>query len=387
VRGHIAKKGENYYAVVSVWDPATAKRRRKWIGGFRRRKDAERAFTSTLQSLDKNTYVDPTKQTLTDFVTTEWLPAIKATVRHSTWDSYRRNLQNHVLPDLGEIRLAKLTPAQLNALYGRLLENGHKAGGKGLSPKTVRYIHTTVHRALRDAVRWGKLARNPAGLADPPSPRAAQGPEMKAWTAAEARAFLRHVERDRLHACYFLALTTGMRRGELLGLRWSDVDLDGARLSIRQTLVSVGYEMRFSQPKTDRSRRSLSLDPATVTALQGHRESQQAERHAWGPAWSDSGLVFSREDGTLLHPQLLTDAFDRHVKTSGLPRIRLHDLRHTYATLALDSGMKPWDLSDRLGHSSVAFTLNIYRHAIKPTQDEAAAAAAAFILGPPKTTP
>jgi integrase len=251
VRGHIAKKGENYYAVVSVWDPTTAKRRRKWIGGFRRRKDAERALTSTLQSLDKNTYVDPTKQTLTDFVTTEWLPAIKATVRHSTWDSYRRNLQNHVLPDLGGVALAKLTPAQLNALYGRLLENGHKASGKGLSHKTVRYIHTTVHRVLRDAVRWGKLARNPAGLADPPSPRAAQPPEMKAWTAAEVQAFLRYVEGDRLQACYLLALTTGMRRGELLGLRWSDVDLDGARLSIRQTLVSVGYETRFSQPKTD----------------------------------------------------------------------------------------------------------------------------------------
>jgi integrase len=326
-------------------------------------------------------YVEASKQTLGDFLLTEWLPAIQTTVKPSTWDSYRRNIENHIVPRMGALLLTQVTPARLNTFYAQVLESGRKDGRGGLAPKTVRYLHTTIHRALRDAVRWGKLGRNVAGMADPPKQRGSKLPEMNVWTQEEARSFLKYQESDRLYACWLLALTTGMRRAELLGLRWADVELDGGHLSIRQILVSVAYEVSFGEPKTDRSRRTLAIDPATVAALRAHQARQLEERKAWGPGWSDTGLVFTRENGELVHPQLVSDAFDRHVRVGKFRRIRLHDLRHTYATLALDSGMKPWDLSDRLGHSSVAFTLNVYRHAIKPTQDLAAATAAAFILG------
>jgi integrase len=172
-----------------------------------------------------------------------------------------------------------------------------------------------------------------------------------------------------------------MRRGELLGLRWQDVDLDDARVSIRQTLVSVDYALHFSEPKTKRLRRTIGIDPATVAALRAHLTRQHAERLAWGSVWKDTGLVFTQEDGSPVHPQSVSEAFDRHAMVAGLPVIRFHDVRHTYATLALEAGMRPWDLSDRLGHSDTSMALDVYRHAIRSTQDEAARRAARFILG------
>lgn len=381
MRGHVARKGSLYYAVVSVRDQETGARKRQWSRGFTRKRDAEQALTGLLAAVDGPGYVAPTKQTFGQFLEEEWLAAIKATVRPSTFDSYRRNIGLHVVPRLGSIPLAKVTPANLNALYAWLLKQGRCTRKGGLAPKTVRNVHTTVHRALRDAVRWGKLPRNPADLADPPRQRASRLDDLRVWSRAEVQTFLASTRAERLWACYLLALTTGMRRGELLGLRWQDVDLEAGQIAIRHTLVDIAYTPTISEPKTDRSRRTLAIDPATVAGLREHRRRQDGEREAWGPAWTDNGHVFTRENGQLLHPQLVSQAFERRVRASGVRQISFHDLRHTYATLALASGMKPWDLSDRLGHSSVAFTLNIYRHAIRATQDEAASTAAQFILG------
>ena len=175
----------------------------------------------------------------------------------------------------------------------------------------------------------------------------------------------------------------GHARGEVLGLRWSDLDLEGARLSIRQTLVVIGYALEFSTPKTDKSRRSISLDPATVAALRGHRVRQAQERLAWGPAWIDAGLVFSRDDGTPIHPQQLSKAFERLGKAAGLPEIRLHDLRHSYATAALALGIPTKIVSERLGHSSIAITSDTYQHVLPEMDEHAAAQVARTILGGP----
>jgi integrase len=190
----------------------------------------------------------------------------------------------------------------------------------------------TVRKALGDAARWGLVARNVAQLADPPTPKRA---DMRTWTAGELRRFLEHDEGERLAALWMLTASTGMRRGEALGLRWVDVDLDLARVAVRQTLVLAGRQVVVSEPKTSRGRRSIALDPRTVAALKAWKTAQIAERLTWGPAWSDSGLVFTREDGTPIHPEWLSDAFEWRVKTAGLPRIRLHDLRHTHASLGL----------------------------------------------------
>ncbi len=196
-------------------------------------------MTAARAALPTGTYVPPSRRTLAEFVD-EWLPAVRPQVRENTWQSYGDQLRWYVLPRLGGVRLNELGPADLNRLYGELLEGGRKRGG-GLSPRTVRYVHTILHRALRDAARWGWVPRNVADLADPPRvPRA----EMAIWQPAQLRAFLTHVADDRLHAMWLLLATTGMRRGEVAGLAWSDVDFDDGRLTVRQQRTKVGRHGR-----------------------------------------------------------------------------------------------------------------------------------------------
>jgi integrase len=203
---------------------------------------------------------------------------------------------------------------------------------------------------------------------------------MRTWTAIELRGFLEHVEVERLAALWMLAASTGMRRGEVLGLRWIDVDLDRARVAVRQTLVVAGREVVTSEPKTSRGRRSIALDPRTV-ALRGWRVAQLEERLAWGSAYRDSGLVFTREDGTALHPEWLSDAFAWRIKQTGLPPIRFHDLRHTHASLGLAAGVPIKVMSERLGHSTSSFTADAYQHATPALEEQAAATVARLVFG------
>jgi integrase len=206
---------------------------------------------------------------------------------------------------------------------------------------------------------------------------------MQTWTAEEVRAFLDYVRQadERLYALWVLAATTGMRRGELLGLRWADLDLDAARVAIRRTVISVGYEVCESEPKTKKGRRTIDIDPTTVAALRAHRARQAEERLAWGPAYEDSGRLFARENGSVLHPERVSQLFKKHVRNAGLPAIRFHDVRHTHATLGLAAGVPPKVMSERLGHSTVAFTLDLYTHAVPALQQQAANQVAALIFG------
>jgi integrase len=282
MRGTIIKRGNSWAVVVEVGrDPSTGKRVRKWHSGYRTKRDAERARTELLSRLDHGTYVSPDRRTVGGFLEDDWLPAVKARLTPSTWDSYARNVRLHIAPELGPIPLQALTAARLNEFYSTLSSNGRRDGRGGLAPKTVRYLHGIIRRALADAARWSLVQRNVADQADPPTIRST-APEMKTWTADALSRFLDLVSEDRLYAAWALAATTGIRRGEVLGLRWSDVDLDASRLAVRQTLVSVAYETRFSTPKTARSRRSVSLDATTVAALRAHRKQQLEERMAWG---------------------------------------------------------------------------------------------------------
>ncbi len=206
---------------------------------------------------------------------------------------------------------------------------------------------------------------------------------MRTWTAEQLRRFLEQVEGDRLYAAWLLAVSTGMRRGEVLGLPWSDVDLAAARLAVRQTLVLVDGRPALSEPKTPRSRRTIDLDARTVDELRRWRVHQTRERREWGPAWHDRGLVFTREDGNAVHPDGWSGAFERHTRAAGLSRIRLHDLRHTHATLMLGAGVNPKVTSERLGHHSTAFTLDVYAQVLPGMQQQAAEQIAALVFSPP----
>lgn len=380
MRGHVRKRGSTWSIVVEVGrDADTGKRKQRWQSGYKRRRDAERALAEVIGRIDAGGYVEPSKLTVGDYLTDRWLPAMRSRVRPSTFDSYSRNVRRHLVPKLGNVLLQRLTGDQLNALYAELLTDG-RHDGKPLSARTVRYVHAIARMALSDAVRWELVTRNVSERADPPK-QARNREAMRTWTAPQLRAFLASRGEDRLYALWALLASTGMRRGEALGLSWEHVDLDAGRVAVRRALVTVGYRIEFSEPKTAKSRRSVALDAGTVGVLREHRKAQLAERLALGPAWDDHGLVFTREDGAPVHPDRVSKLFEQHVATASLPRIRLHDLRHTHATLALQAGIHAKVVSERLGHSTIAMTLDTYSHAIPAMEEDAAARVAALVFG------
>ena len=250
-----------------------------------------------------------------------------------------------------------MTPVDIKRWHGQLLESGRADGG-ALSVSSVRLAHRILHRALNDAVRWNLIMVNPATAARAPR---AEHKEMNVWTADDARRFLDAVADHRLVGLWTLALHTGLRRGELAGLRWSDLDLDAGTLTVAQQRTSANYETVVTKPKA-KSQRQLLLAPATVAALRGHRQRQVEERLAVGPGWKNSGYVFVDELGVEYHPQRFTKMFEDIVAATGAPKIRLHDTRHTMATLALEAGVHPKVVQEQLGHSAIAVTMDTYSH-------------------------
>jgi integrase len=393
-RGHVRKRGKSWSVVVELErDPDSNRRRQKWLSGYRSQRDAERALAETLTSLDRGTFITPSKQTLRQFVEEDFLPTLRSVVRPATYHSYERNLRLHVLPALGGRRLLDIDAAALSALYGRLITDGRKdhAAGTPLSPRTVAYIASIVGRVFHQALDWDRIARNPADRARPPKATGSlrQRVEMTTWTGSEVAQFLSKCQEvsDPHYAAWLTLATTGLRRGELLGLRWADLDLDSCRASIRQTLIVVvvdgRHEAQFGTPKTEHGRRQLALDATTVAALRSHRAAQAERRLAAGELYQDHDLVFAQHDGRPLHPERFSRSFDQRVARHGLRRIRLHDLRHTHATLALQTGVHPRVVQERLGHANIGITLGTYSH-VTPAMDASAAdTIAAAIFGAP----
>jgi integrase len=357
----------------------TEERRRAVKAGFRTRKEAQAAMTKVMVAVEQQIYVAPARVTVREYLTKEWLPAVKATIRPSTYNSYVQHVDCHIVPYIGSLKLVKLTGAQANALYAKLAETG-KDGRRGLSPQTIHHVHACLHKACKDAVRWGQLSRNPLDAADPPRARGDGAKEMNTWTKEELRAFLEAVADERLHALWHTIAMTGMRRGEALGLRWGDVDFEAGRLAIRRALIPVKREVVVSEPKTARGRRVIAIDPGTVEVLKAQAARQLDEQELWGEGWVDSGYVFTAEDGQYLHPERVSRYWRQAVRRAMVPKIRLHDLRHTHATLCLQAGIHPKVVSERLGHATVAMTLDIYSHAIPAMQEEAAQLVAELVF-------
>jgi integrase len=275
-----------------------------------------------------------------------------------------------VEPTLGRLALMKLDRRHLQSLYAAKLR-------EGLSPTTVRHLHTVIRRALADAVRWGLVTRNVADIVT--APRRART-EIRPLSLDQARAVLAAAEEDRLGALCVVALTSGMREGELLGLRWRDVDLGAGVVAVRSTLYRADGGLHLGEPKTARSRRSVHLTGEAVAALRRHRERQVAERLRLGPAWEDNDLVFASEVGRPVERQnMLRRSFHPLLRRAGVPRVRFHDLRHSTATLLLGMGVHPKIVSEILGHATVAITLDTYSH-VTPAMHRGAAEAMSSLL-------
>jgi integrase len=352
--------------------------------GFATKKAAKDAMAAVVADSARGVFVRPSKVTLEKFLLDEWLPAKRAGLRPSTFNSYDRIIRLYVVPAIGGAKLAEIDGSMLNGLYARLLTSGRSDGrstphGAGLAPKTVRNVHGVLVKAFKDAVRWGRVIRNPCDSADPP---AAKSPEMKAWTADELRAFTAATSSHRWAGVWALLATTGMRRGEMLGLRWSDVDLDAGTVTIRSTRIRYGTTIARSTPKTARGNRTIAIGPATVSVLRAWRRAQAEDRLLMGAGWrNDDDLVVTHADGAAPNPEAFSNLFGDLVKHAGLRPVRLHDVRHSYATAALAAGVPVKVVSQRIGHADVGVTLKVYAH-VMPGDDAAAALSADALLAP-----
>jgi integrase len=337
------------------------------------RAEASVALTKALRDLAQGLPVVAEKQTVGEYLAS-WLDSAAHSLAPRTLTRYRNHIAHSLTPALGRIRLAKLSPQPIQVLYAAKL-------AEGVAPGTVRQMHAVLRRALGEAMRLGLVPRNVATLVN--VPRAAR-PEMQVLSPDEARILLAAAEDDRLETLYVLALTTGMRLGELLALRWTDVDLHTKMpaLHVRATLRYVNADTYFfDPPKTAQSRRRIGLSGKGLEALRNHHTRQLEERLAAGVAWRDEDLVFCTPIGAAICGNHLSGRdFPALLRRAGLPRIRFHDLRHTCATLLLRRGVHPKVVSELLGHSTVTMTLDRYSHVL-PDMQQAAMEAMDGLLG------
>lgn len=313
------------------------------------------------------------RQTIKQFLT-DWLEHKQSSVRFSTHRSYEQTVRNHLIPELGHLKLSKLQPQHIDQMLKRELD-------AGLSPRSTAYLRVVLRAALNRARKRDLVARNAAELADAPR---MERYKVKPLTPEQARLLLDTAKGHRLEALYTVALACGFRRGEILGLHWRDVDFEHSRMSVSQALQrQKGRGLVLTETKTDRSRRTIELPPPLVTALRAHRVRQLEERMAAGPEWHDHGFVFASTVGTGLEPRNLTRAFKALLKRAApaLPDIRFHDLRHSAATLLLVQGVELRVVQEVLGHSSISLTANTYAH-VMPVLIQDAAGRSAELLFP-----
>ena len=406
--GSITKRADGrWHARVDLgWQ--NGRRVRKHIYG-RTRAEVREALAAALRNAAQGLPALDERQTVGQFLRS-WLALKQTTLRPRAYASYEQVVRGHLEPGVGKLRLAKLTPQQLSDWF-----QTHQAAGA--SARTIRYARTVLRAALNQALRWGMVARNAAALTDPPLYRPR---EIQPLAPDQARVLLAAVAKHRLRALVSVGLALGLRLGEVLGLPWAAVDLDAGVLSIRQTLERSGGDaaarrrlnaerrellkglrdtddrprrrelraalvetrrklkavqmtLRFAEPKSARSRRTITLPAVAATALREHRTRQLEERLAAGGRWRDSGLVFTTTIGTPLDPRNVDRQFKAILKAAGLPAIRFHDLRHTAATLLLAQGVDPRTIMETLGHSQISLTLNTYAHVVPALQRMAAA--------------
>lgn len=368
MRGHIKKRGSTWTIVFYV--EVDGKKKQKWIGGFKTKREAEAALAEYIQKATSGEITLAKDITFADFLQ-EWVKNYcEANLAPRTLRRYSEIIRIYLIPRLGNIKLQDLRPFHIQQHYTWLL---NKEEGPGLAPATVLYQHRIIHEALKHAVRWQLIPRNPAEAVEPPKVRKV---EINVLTPEQVTGLLNHLlqERHVLFIPTLLAVTTGMRRGEICGLQWEDIDFEKSCLYIRHQLQRIDGRLVLRETKTAGSRRPVALDDTTLGLLKTHRKAQMENRLMFGPEYevANAGYVCTWPDGRLIDPDYITKAFAKVLDKIGLPRVRFHDLRHTHATLLLQEGVNPKIVSERLGHTDIRITLNTYSHVLPSIQKEAA---------------
>lgn len=362
------RKDGRWVGAITLGYEGERRKRRVFYG--RNKQEVREKVRAAQRKLDEGSTLPSDRLKLGAYLQ-QWLKAVKPSLRPNTFRRYEQYVHLHITPKLGRMPLTKLTAGDLQALYADRLD-------AGLSPTTVRHLHMLVHKALSQAMRWNLCTWNVADLVDAPR-RGRQ--EMGTLNAEQAQALIAAAAGERLGAAIILAVTTGMRRGEILGLHWRDVDLEHGSAYVRTSLQWVKGGPVFAEPKTAKSRRQVVLTRVAVEALRAHRLAQTEERLRRGAVWQDQDLVFANEIGGPVEPHnFIRRTVKRTLKAAGLPSIRFHDLRHTAATLLLGQGVHPKLVSEMLGHADIGTTLNLYSH-VTPAMHGQAAAAMDAILG------
>jgi len=350
--------GAKWYYRYDITDPATGKRKQKEIGGFRTREEAEEAAKKILAEIQQGTYAEPTKTTVEEFLLDFVENTLKNEVAPNTYEQRKAYVKNHIAPRIGKIKLSDLSPAHIQKFYNDLREQ-YGAGH-------VQNIGNLLNKALNHAVRWSIISRNPAALVKKPS-TTRKNTTMKVWTVDEQRKFLEYAKQGQMlyYALFLLALTSGMRKGELLGLQWDDVDTKQGIVSVKRTAVWANKSLYLKDiPKTESSIRTIQIPEQTAKTLR-----------KWQLACPANGLnlVFpSPKTNGILYPNSLDKAFQKAVRDAGVPYISFHGLRHTFATTLLANNVNPKIVQEMLGHATIKTTMDTYSHVLPHMQRSAA---------------
>ena len=360
--GYIRSRGKDTWEVSVFLGSVNGRKRRRQVTVRGSKKEAERVKARLVHERETGIDIEPGRITVGDFLE-RWLRSYASTKRPSTYRRYEGLIRVHLMPVIGALKLSKLRPAHIQEAYARVQQ--------ARAPRTALHVHRVLKEALSHAVQWQLLARNPADAVTAPR---AERYEVDPPDREEIERILAAADATLYGSLVYVAVMTGMRAGELLGLTWKSVDLEGAALNVRQTVQRIsGVGMVYGKPKTARSRRTVSLTPATVARLRSHRQSQLESRLTLGPAYQDADLVFPTVIGTPLDANNFRRAWLRIRKRAGVERVRFHDLRHAHATLLIGEGAHMKTISERLGHAGIAITMDTYGHLLPGAQAEAVA--------------
>ena len=361
--GSITRRKDGLYMGRYTVQMPTGKKRKALYG--KTRQEVAEKLTRAMADRDGGLVFDADNMKIGEYLDRWLVDSVLDTVRPTTYERYEQIVRIHVRPAIGSVKLKNLTPVHVRGLYREKLE-------AGLSARTVQYIHVTLHKALKQAVQDGLIPRNTTEAVKPPQVRRE---EIRPLSAEQVKVLLETACGDRLEALFVLAIHTGLRQGELLGLKWEDVDLEDGTLRVRRTLATAKGGPVLMAPKTKSSRRSVKLTQGAMDALRSHLKGQLKDIDRAGSLWQENGLVFASEIGEFLDRRYLTShRFKALLKRAQLPEIRFHDLRHTCATLLLSSNVNPKIVSEMLGHATIAITLDTYSHVLPNMRDQAAAA-------------